>query len=199
MNAIRLSMMTATLFCAMHAAADTPRSVDAEQFDIAGIKLGMGRNDAVAAITEKLHLNKRAIQFEQAPQLSPVTNTKEPKYFTAKSGVASVTVHFEPKIPQDKAKPMVVSMVIYEQPWTPENVDAMKQAALDKYGSPSNGLIGVSYQWCLHPHSNPGFGCADFQGPILKLGATKLELSDVRYQQARMNFMNKMQSGKPAF
>jgi len=198
MNPFRLLFCSAIL-AATHAAAAAPQSADAGQFDIAGVRLGMDQAEAIAAITEKLQLDDSAIQLDPSAQVNPVTNTREPKYFTAKAGLTSVIVHFEPRVPYDKARPMVVGTVIYEQPWTAENVSAMEDAALAKYGQPSNGTAGVSYQWCLEPHSNPGFGCSQYQGPILELAGTKLRLHDIRYTNARIEFMNKAQSAEPVF
>ena len=176
-----------------------PRSVDAEQFDIAGIKLGMSPQAAVAAISTRLKIEKSTIQFEKYPQKNIVTNSKEPKYFTAKTSGASVTAYFEPAIPYNPQSKMIVSMVIYEQPWTPENVSAMNKMAIEKYGQPSNGTTGVSYQWCLQPHSNPGFGCSEYRGPKLELSGTKLQLEDFKYHQAFIDYMNKNSSSKPTF
>lgn len=179
--------------------AAAPSAVDAEQFDIAGVKLGMTPEAAVSALSGKVGIDKQSIEFDKFPQKNTVTNSKEPKYFTAKISGAAVTVHFEPNIPFNPKNKMAVSMIIYEQPWTPDNVAAMKQAATEKYGQPSNGTIGVSYQWCLQPHSNPGFGCSEFRGPKLELSGTKLQLEDFRYRQAVIDHMNKSASSKPAF
>lgn len=176
-----------------------PRAVDAEQFDIAGAKLGMSPQAAASIVAAKLGIDRKSIEFDKYPQQNIVTNSKEPKYFTAKTSGASITVHFEPSVPYNPKNKMVVSVIIYEQPWTPENVSAMKQVAIEKYGQPSNGTIGVSYHWCLQPHSNPGFGCSEFQGPKLELSGTKLQLEDFRYRQAVIDYMNKNASSKPAF
>ena len=176
-----------------------PRSVDAGEFDIAGVKLGMRLKDAVAAITAKLDIKKHEIEFEKFLRPNPVTKTKEPYYFIVKKGGASITVHMQPKVPRDIEDPMLVSSVIYEQPWTQENVRAMKNMALEKYGEPSNGVVGSSYQWCGKPHSNPGFGCFEFEGAKLEYSGTKLQLTNFLYQQAVIDFMNKRITSKPMF
>ncbi len=176
-----------------------PRAVDAEQFDVAGVKLGMTPEAAASALAGKLDIDKRSIIFDKFPQQNSVTNSKEPKYFTAKKSGASITVYFEPNVPYNPKSKMAVSMIIYKQPWTPDNVAAMKQMAIEKYGQPSNGTVGMSYQWCLQPHSNPGFGCSEFRGPKLELSGTKLQLEDFRYRQAVIDHMNKSSNSKPAF
>lgn len=179
--------------------AASPRAVDAEQFDIAGVKLGMAQEAAVAAVAGRLGIDKQSIEFDKFPQQNRITNSKEPKYFTAKISDVSVTVHFEPNVPYNSKNKMAVSMIIYEQPWTPDNVASMKQSAIEKYGQPSNGTIGVSYQWCLQPHNNTGFGCSEFRGPKLVLSGTKLQLEDFRYRQAVIEHIKKSASSKPTF
>ncbi|MBU2704502.1 hypothetical protein KCM76_00815 [Zooshikella marina] len=176
-----------------------PRSADAEQFDIAGVKLGMSKKAAITAITQKLGLGVNAVKFDEFSQVNPVTKTKEPAYFTVKTANMSVVVHMQPKVPYDANEPMVVSIIIYEQPWTQQNALAMKKMALEKYGKPSNGVIGVAYHWCIEPHSNPGFGCSEFYGPKLVLSGTRLRLEDTQYQQAVIDFMNKRKTSKPVF
>lgn len=182
---------------AAHAA--TPRSVNAEEFDVAGVKLGMSAEVALKSVLSKFGVGKDVIEFDSYPQVNPVTNRKEYKHFSLKTGGASLSVHFEPAIPYNATNPMIVSMVSYEQEWTQANVLAMKDLALKKYGEPSNGTIGVAYQWCLEPHSNLGFGCSEYRGAVMSLSATKLQLSDPRYRQAVIDYMNKRLSLKPAF
>jgi len=183
------------------ALTNTSRSVQAEQLDVAGVKTGMSKAEAISAVTKKLRVDKKAVQFEKDPQSNPVTNTKEPKYFTVKDGLSTVNVYFEPSVPPNKKRPMVVSTVIYEQPWTTDNAASMGKAAVEKYGQPSNGTIGVSWQWCNNPDINPGVGCHEQkgQGVVLELAGTKLELTDNRYTNARIEFMTKKQNAKPNF
>lgn len=197
MNLRVLIGISALLAASVCAAA--PRVVDAEQFDIAGVKLGMTPEAAATAITGKLGIDKRSIEFDKFPGQNIVTNSKEPKYFIAKTSGASIRVHFEPNVPYNPKKKMAVSMIIYEQPWTPDNIVAMKQMAIEKYGLPSNGTDGTGYKWCLQPHSNPSLGCSGFRGPKLELFGTKLELEDSRYRQAVIDYMDKNASSKPIF
>lgn len=183
------------------ASTSLSRSVEAEKLDVAGIKTGMSKTEAVSAITKKLKIDKKAVQFEKDSTLNQVTNTKEPKYFTVKDGLSTVTVNFEPNVPPDKKRPMVVSTVIYEQPWTPDNVSTMNKAALEKYGQPSNGTLGAVWQWCISPSDNPGLGCSDYKnkGAVLELSGSRLELTDMRYSNARVEYMTKKQTAKPNF
>lgn len=180
-------------------AADVARSADAGQFDVSGVKLGMTLSEAVAAAAAKLKIDKRSVEFDKFPQVNQVTKSKEPGYFTATNGSGKLTVYFYPKIPTDKSNPMLVGLVKYEMPWTPDNAQSMKAAALEKYGQPSNGTIPASYDWCSHPDKNIGVGCFQFQGPKLKYHGVSIELTDPTYQKAVIDFINKSQSSQPAF
>ncbi len=177
-----------------------PRSVDATELDIAGIKLGMSVQEAVSAVSAKLGISKQSIEFDKYPSLNIITNSKEAKYFTAKTRGASVSVHFEPRVPYNPANKLAVSMVIYEQPWTPDNAAAIKEMALEKYGYPSNGTIGMVFEWCQQAHSNPGIGCSiESNQPKLSYHGTELKLTDPRYGQAVNDYRNKKNSSKPVF
>jgi hypothetical protein len=179
-------------------ANEVAHSVDAKKFDVAGVKLGMSPKEAESAIIKKMGINKKSIKYDRFPQKNLITNTKEPQYFNVKSNNSDITVYFSPMVPYNKETPMVVSRVLYEIPWSQENVETMKTSTLAKYGQTSNGSIG-SYAWCLKPHKNVGMGCFDFQGPKLGLSGTKLDLSDPSYQQAVIKFMNNKRKTKPSF
>lgn len=186
-------------FANVGAFAASPRSVDAGEFDIAGIKLGMTPEEAIGAVTEKLQIGKSALEFDKFPKLNVVTSSREPEYFKAGLDGVSIIVHFEANVPYNPQRKMAVSKIGYEQPWSTDNKLAVKEMALKKYGQSSNGTQGVTLQWCLVPHKNPGLGCSEFKGPVLSLRGTKLELFDSRYRQAVIDFTNKSKSSKPVF
>ncbi len=186
-------------FATIAHAAEPARSVDASQFDVSGVKLGMSAAEAVAAASTKLQIDKRAIEFDKFPKVNLVTKSRQPEYFTATNGSGKLTVYFYPNIPPDKSNQMLVGLVKYEMPWTPENARSMKAAAIDKFGPPSNGTIGASTHWCLNPDKNLGNGCGEFQGPKLTLSGVSMELQNPAIQQAITDYINKSQSTKPAF
>ncbi|MDR3323737.1 MAG: hypothetical protein LBS89_06000, partial [Zoogloeaceae bacterium] len=119
-----------------------------------------------------------------------------------KDGV-SLSVHFQVRVPVDKARPLAVSLVIYEIPWTPQNVADMAKAARAKYGVPSNDMPDIPNQlslaWCEKPHNNPGIGCADPDQASLGLGSTSMRLEDPAWQNAVIQFMRDSQATKPNF
>lgn len=200
MNRLQIGFLIFLLSGGAVANADeAAKLVDAIAFDVAGVKLGMTPTEAVAAASSKLQIDKRAIEFDKFPKRNLVTRSKEPEYFIAKSGLARLFVHFSPRMPVDKANPMVVSHIIYEMPWTPDNVKSMQATAIQKYGPTSNGILGARYEWCARPSKNIGEGCSEFQGPKLSLSGTRLELTDPSFQQAVINFIDKAQSATPGF
>lgn len=182
-------------------AGERTRPADLSHADIAGVRIGMTKDEAVAAATFVLKVPKSAVSFEQSPAVNPVTNTAEPNYFSLEKGLVKLTVHMAPQIPRDTKNPMRVEMISYAMPWTPDNVKAMKEAAIQKYGSPSNGLIPAVSDWCNVPDKNPGMAC-EFDARNhrkLSLSGTELTLTDMSYHDALQDFMNMQNRVKPSF
>jgi hypothetical protein len=191
---------TIALLASAAVLADSPRSVDAATFDIGGVKLGMSKDEAVKAITTTLNLSKNEVVFDKYPSQNLITGKKEPTYFTVAHGIGKFTVYLGPNALTPNASSTIVDMIRYEMPWTPENVAAMKKAVIEKYGEPSNGTIGVTYEWCLKPSPNTGIGCGGFfNGPVLAYSGVSLKLTDPKYGEALSDFRNKKISAKPTF
>ena len=176
-----------------------PRSVDAEKFDVAGVKLGMTPEEAASALVKTLGVSRKRIEFKKALQANPITKRKEIGILILDADKASLKVYFEPNVPFNARRKLSANLIIYEQEWTPDNVESMKQAALQKYGEPSNGTVPVVWEWCTEPSENVGLGCSGFHGAVLKFSQTDLRLEDPKYREAVNNFRNKMNSSKPIF
>ncbi|KFZ37931.1 hypothetical protein HR45_08830 [Shewanella mangrovi] len=157
--------------------------VNAEQFDISGVKLGMTQAQAIAAVTDNMHVDSSAISFDPFPQPSVVTKQKEPTYFEVRHGATALRVHLKPQVPFNPEQTLVVSRISYQQPWAQQTAVQMKQQALQKYGEPSNGRDSGFLQWCRQP-LDKNVGCHDFFGPKLELTGTELTLSDPQYREA---------------
>ncbi|CUJ72797.1 hypothetical protein [Achromobacter kerstersii] len=195
--ALLISALNALALTPAHAAA--PRSVDARTFDIAGVKTGMDYDEAVAAAAKNFNVSKSEIKAGYAT-VDPVTNTKTPKDFSYRKDGVELVVHFEPRVPVDKQRPLVVSQINYEMPWTPANKDAMAQAVVQKYGRQSNYPNDLSLEWCTKPSSNPGMGCStDMTQAVLKYSGVTVHLYDPAWTNARMEFMNQSNARKPSF
>lgn len=199
-NGIWIIAMICTWSC-YATAGERTRPADLSHADIAGVRIGMTKDEAVAAATSVLKVPKSTVSFEPSPAVNPVTNTAEPKYFSLEKGLVKLTVHMAPQIPRDAKNPMRVEMISYAMPWTPDNVKAMKEAAIEKYGPPSNGLIPAVSDWCDVPDKNPGMAC-EFDARNhrkLSLSGTDLTLEEMSYHQAYQKFMNSQNSAKPSF
>ena len=98
--------------------AASPRSVDVRTLDVAGVRTGMDFDQAVHAASANFQVPRTMMKPEPSPGVNMVTHTRLPSYFTYERGGVNLTVHFERRIPIDKAHPQVVSQVTYEVPWS---------------------------------------------------------------------------------
>ncbi|RYF47686.1 MAG: hypothetical protein EOO38_11680 [Cytophagaceae bacterium] len=181
------------------AAAAAPRSVDAKTFDVAGVKTGMDYDQAIAAVMQHYKISKDQIKPDRYPGVNIVTQTKLPSYFNYEKDGVKLTVHFEGRVPMSKERPLVVSMVSYELPWSQENSAAMAKAAQEKYGEQSNAPNKLPMQWCEKPSSNPGIGCVAGEQAVLEVSQVRMTMNDPAWQKARISFINESQKRKPSF
>jgi len=179
--------------------AELPISVDARTLDISGIKAGMGFDETKAALAKHFSTSPLSIKVDPYPQSNPITETKLPSYLSYEKGNERLIVHFEPRIPVDPSNPQVVSQITYEIPWTQENEKAMADAAIRKYGPPSNGTNGVTLQWCESPSPNLGMGCSVNNPAVLTVSSTKVQFVDRERIDARVAAMRKAESVSPGF
>lgn len=179
--------------------AAAPRSVDARALDVAGVKTGMDFDQAVQAASANFHVAKTMMKPEPSPSVNVVTHTRLPSYFTYESGGVRLLVHFEPRVPLDKAHILVVSQVSYEVPWSQQNKASMAAAAKAKYGISSNAPNDLPYEWCAMPSDNPGIGCNAKPQAVLKLSQVQMTLIDPAWQNARIRYLEDKQAVKPSF
>ena len=166
------------------------QAVDVYQLDIAGVRLGMGWDEATAAVKEKMRLTDKDIEPEPYPDKDEKTGEKIPSYFTFKhsSGPSDeVTVHFLPDYLHGQPEKRVVSSVDYQKVrGAKEDGSEMFKAAEEKYGEPvrmtgNEGSGTVFYIWC-------GDDCGIDSDPKLSLVKStffiNLRLDDPRYENA---------------
>lgn len=195
--ALLVSALAAVAVAPAHAAS--PRSVDARTFDVAGVKTGMDFDEALAATAKNFNVGKKDIRIGYAMN-NPVTNTKMPMNFSYDKDGVSFIVHFEPRVPVDKQRPLVVSQIRYELPWTPANKEAMGKAVVEKYGRQSNYPNDLSLEWCAKPSTNPGMGCStDMTQAVLKYSGVSIQMHDPAWMNARIEYMERSQTRKPSF
>lgn len=178
--------------------AETQRSVDVRNFDVAGVKTGMDYDQAIQAAANHFRVGTDQFEPDPFPHENIITKTVTPKYFTYKRDGISLSVYFETRIPVDKEHPLAVSMIKYEIPWSPENKARMREAALAKYGQPSNGTISVTMDWCESPNKNVGMACSDRKA-VLQAGQVDVTLQDYAYTEARIKYIQSLQAVKPNF
>jgi len=178
------------------AQAASPRSVDAHTLDVAGVKTGMDYDEVIAALARHFQVPPAEIKPDPFPGENIVTHTRLPSTATYAKDGTRVTVHFEGRVPADPARPLVAWLVNYEIPFTPENATRMAQAAVEKYGTPSNAPNTLPMQWCSHPSANTGIGCGGDEAR-LELSQVAMTLTDPAWQAARIRFVRDSQAVRP--
>lgn len=197
---LKAALLCSALFVAAQAAqAASPRSVDARAFDVAGVKTGMDFNEARAAAAKNFQVPESQIEAGML-YLNPVTKTKLANTLSYKKNGVTLLIHFEGRVPVDAKRPLVVSQIRYELPWTPDNKNAMAQAVVAKYGKQSNYPNDLNLEWCEKPSTNPGMGCStDMTQAVLKYSGVSIQMVDPAWINARIKFVEQSQTTKPSF
>ncbi|MDR2014342.1 MAG: hypothetical protein LBP99_01785, partial [Azoarcus sp.] len=124
----------------VHAAPPNWRSVNARTFDIAGVKLGMGYDEAISATANHFKLSPKEIKDLKEGTLRIddfLAKSKIPGSFTLRKDGITFEVGFSGRTPSNKAQSVGVTSVRYAVAQTPENYSMLKEAAFAKYGTPS--------------------------------------------------------------
>lgn len=198
-GSVVLSLATISVLFAAAVIAAEPRAIDARTFDVAGVKTGMNLDQAKNAVAHHFGISVSELGPDSTSREHPGTGVTYPSYITYEKGGERVVAHFEPRFSKDESHQVAVSLVIYELTWTIENEKAMANAALKKYGQPSNALNSTKLEWCIDPSSNTGVGCGLSSEAKLSVSGTTVRLIDPSWQQARIEFMEKEKSVVPRF
>lgn len=190
-------ILPAVLALALGAACAAPRSVDVTAFDVAGVKLGMTPEAAKAALKAAFNVDDAAIVDSKYNSPDPVTGEKVPDSFSLETGNHKILVHHATNLLDGKQPARAVWEIRYEMPYSEENVAAMREAALAKYGENSNAPNDLPMHWCEHPHDNTGMGCNRLDEPKLELAQTHIKFTDPRYRQAIIDWQSKQKSDTP--
>ena len=205
MKKLLLASLTLALITTNIVAGEANKAYDVGNFDVAGIKLGMTMNEAVTAFTKKYNINKSLIKFNKPLNPDPITNDREPTsfiYLFDANGGNYVAVDTESKIPPDKNNSKIVIKIVYATPSTKDNQKIMLDAAIEKYGSPSELQYNGTKKWCLELDPNRTDRCLNqsyTKGPELSLDDRNLTLRDFSYFKTRDNYLEKKKTIKPAF
>lgn len=130
-------------------------SVGKETLNIAGVHLGMSKEEAVAAITEKLGIAESDLKMGRVtnPKFGANPATGKPyvenmSYQIGKSQSAThYRVDFLPNVTTPEKSNSVVSRISYSVPFTRENMNGLYQATVNKFGKPSYESYGET-KWC---------------------------------------------------
>ena len=169
--------------------ANAGPSVDVTTLDIAGVKIGMSADEAIAALIDTYGVNVADIEVTMVDD-SDVGNKivqritlLSPDAETGYTGVSTISkgwkvdVGFVPVVPFNGESVQATS-ITYEIARTSDNRKALAQAATEKYGEPSSQKPGgLQLTWCENPPK--GYGSCDADA-YLQIQGTKMVLIDSR-------------------
>ena len=169
------------------AAADT---YDVAQFDISGMKLGMNAQEIKAALKTSLEMGDSDITRED----------KQDHKIQWEKGNHKVEVHFIADLWHGKADNLVADEIRYILPYTGENLKNLYEAAVQKYGKPTQEG-GLGSFWCTAGGLMNGL-CINKEAELAlqdsrTAGIVYLTLTDTRYKKALQETENKAKSEKP--
>ena len=148
--------------------------VNVSKFDVAGVKLGMNKEEAIAAIKEKFSSKDSDMEYKE----SETKNTAE---LTVKDDVHNIFLRFNRNI--NDSGELGVYWINYTLPSSKENVSALNAAAQEKYGEPTQD-DGTKMSWCAAPiiekHDRIYIKCDESRGAILVRQGTIIFLRDSR-------------------
>ena len=185
-------------------AAEKGTQYDVNEFDIAGVKLGMSWHQAMTALTTQLNIKETDLRLDQYPNEDIVLQQKIPKYFVYEKDGIRVQVSFVAAIPVDQTNPLRANLIFYEANRTDENMQNMRSKSIEKYGIPTNGIrdndhVSTKYSWCRFDESIKFNTCSNAIGAKLELTAPKLSMSDGSYLKKVQAYMDKKKSVDIAF
>ena len=180
-------------------------TVDARDLDVGGVRLGMDLEEAVSAIARQYDIEPSVITVRESPIAHTVLGVGLPtEMYYASAGTGgigpggisdgwSITVSFVARVPFSSENPVGAWSIVYELPWSGENVKAMTRAAREKYGEPTAESIPL--QWC--DRTANWASCES--DAVLSLNGTRLKLQDVRMIRDEREALEKDRATTPRF
>ena len=195
-----LGACTAGLFLLSSAHADESSwlSIDVQPFDIAGVKLGMGYEQAREAMAKNFKVSVKEIKPSAGiteTAKNDITQTLLPNRlnYYGKNG-EKLTVTFSTRLPVNKENPLVVDSIKYMVGGSNESGIMLKEAARKKYGTPSFTAYGMD-NWCAHPNK-PVMVCKSGEASLLS-SPGMLTLTDPTYDAAANEYREKLRTTTP--
>lgn len=159
-------LVLCALFTFAAHAGDEPRTVDATQLDIAGIRLGMPVEQAIGLAIQYLKIEKNSIDIREA-------DGKAIGVFIARNNISRLEVITRVQEPGNPKSPTQVISIKESVAYKSER--SFEENTLGKYGAPSV-TQNRDKQWCLHP-SPQADGCP-LSEPLLAYVPGRLTLRD---------------------
>lgn len=170
------------------------RSVDVSHFDVAGVRLGIGYEQAIVALGEHFELNPGESKRLRASTLysrNRITNSELPTRITLKKNNVTLAISFHVRVPPNSTDAVAVTAVSYSLPSTTDNALLLKEAALQKYGAPSDDRRKANLMWCAHYNQ---ISQCEPRKPKLALVGSTLTLTDYSIEDAASRMIEQDQS-----
>ena len=178
-------------------------SVDITTLDIAGVKIGMSADQATAALIDTYGVNAADIKVttvddpdvgKEIVKSITLSSPDAEMGYTASSTVAKgwkIFVGFVPMVPFN-GESVQATRIDYEVARSPENAEALAQAATEKYGEPSAQRPG-QHSWCETPDR---YGNCNSDA-YLQIQRTQMVLADTRINHQVAKAREAARSVKP--
>lgn len=195
---VRVAALAAIAVAApVHAEPPGWRSVDALQLDVAGVRLGMGYDQALSAIAEHFKLSaaeRTELKASTSTSYGPITKREQPATIRFTKDNNTIVVSFVERVPVGQGEAVAVSRVNLGIPSVSGNAAAMREAARAKYGEPSDARRKAVFHWCAHYNQ---IATCDPSKPKLSLVASSLSLSDPTLEKAAQAYLQSLSAAKP--
>lgn len=162
-----------------------------KDFDVAGIKLGMKKEEVVQAIAQSQGVKSSEITYAPYPMPNIITGKNEPKSVHYQSNQVEINVRLIPD--PNKNGEMVAYFIEYKMENTEANKKALREATISKYGEP-NAKNSHSIYYCAD--NKP---CQDLmrQLPKLEQSHASLILVDWDYERRLEEWKTQTPTTKP--
>lgn len=194
------SVIAASAFILSFANAAPPanwRSVDVTQFDVAGVRLGMSYEQTLAKISDHFHLSPAESKRTKESTLysyNRITKNRQPASLSFSRDNVTLEVSFAARIPVNSSDPVAVLFIKYSLPNTKENVSLLKDAALSKYGPPSDSRRQANLMWCADYNQ---ISQCEPRKPKMALAWSSLVLNDYTLEDAANRYEQDLLRTKP--
>ena len=154
--------------------------LDVSKFDVAGEKLGMSKDEAIAAIKDKFGFQDGDMEYKES-------DTKNTAELTVKDKVHNIFIRFNRNI--NESGELGAYWINYTLPSSKENASALNAAAQEKYGEPTQD-DGTKMSWCAAPIVEKGvvktvIKCDESKGAVLVRQGTIIFLRDSRERDTK--------------